>query len=136
MPVIKLRPEGALLCEGFNNNDLASIVIDTGSGISSTHKAFVERSMLTKNKWQGPTALLPSGQKFKISESCVARTESAGFNSISEFDIVEIFSFDVLLGADILCRIHFLLNFPEKFSNNSDTLCCKRIPLFLMHKTF
>lgn len=62
VPVMKLRLGVAIFCERFITNKVASIVTDTNSDITLSHKHFAERSMIPRNKRQHPTALLLSEQ--------------------------------------------------------------------------
>lgn len=69
-PIRKLKLEGALLCDGLAHNFSVQMVIDTGSGLCLIRRSFVERQGLPVSTWDGPNALLVSGQSFNILKGC------------------------------------------------------------------
>lgn len=110
IPIKQLKLQGALLCDGSANGRMVQMVIDTGSGLSLVRRSFPVADASPIFGWEGPSALLVSGQKFHIKEGCRLLVDLLGIRSWHIFGLVDIFPFDILLGTDFLCCTPFLID--------------------------
>lgn len=83
------------------------MVIDTGSGFSLVRRNFVERCGLSILRWEGPSALLVSGQLFAITECCHIMIELLETQIWNSFGLVETFPLDICLGRNICAVLPF-----------------------------
>src|SRR5689334_15029476 len=107
MQPIKEAAVGAMLCDIILNNTKATVILDTGSGVSLVSDDFVNKTAAPIKSWDGPLVTTVSGNSFSIPSAARLTVDIMGHISMVTCGIVPGFPFSALLGMDFLIGTPF-----------------------------